>query len=179
MNEFIDTKFYEKYIKEIPIEEQIRGQVRAKCHYMDKADIYEWIAQDETKIMNLQSKIDKAIEYCEYNDESLYTFEPDYDYEENMVDNYEASNFREELLDILKDDNLESKIYDIKTLKESNKELYDVQFKLYQIIDKNINNLELTDEECIFLDYYNNKLNALYTLIDEQGETDNGKTADI
>lgn len=51
----------------------------------------------------LQSKINKAIEYCEYNDEDLYTFEPDYDYEENMVDNYEPSNFREELLDILKE----------------------------------------------------------------------------
>ena len=70
-------------------------------------------------------------------------------------------------------------LYEIKTLKESNKELFDVQFKLYQIIDKNANNLELTDEECLFLDYYNNKLNALYNLIDEQGETDNGKTTDI
>ena len=62
------------------------------------------IINNEWKLNSLQSKIDKAIEYCEYNDEDLYTFEPDYDYEENMVDNYEPSNFREELLDILKED---------------------------------------------------------------------------
>lgn len=62
MNEFIDAKFYEKYIKEIPIEEQIKRSVRAECYYMDKADIYGWITQDEIKIMNLQSKIDKANE---------------------------------------------------------------------------------------------------------------------
>lgn len=54
--------FNERYTKETPIEEQIRGRVRAECHYMDKADIYEWITQNEIKIMNLQSKIDKAIE---------------------------------------------------------------------------------------------------------------------
>lgn len=48
-----------------------------------------------------KSRNEKAIEYCNYNDESLYTFEPDYDYEENMVDNYEPSNFREDLLNIL------------------------------------------------------------------------------
>ncbi len=54
-----------------------------------------------------KSRNEKAIEYCNYNDESLYTFEPDYDYEENMIDNYEPSNFREDLLNILNggDDN--------------------------------------------------------------------------
>lgn len=50
----------------------------------------------------LQQRIDKAIEYLEYNDENLYTYEPDYDYEENIVDNYDASSFREDLLEILK-----------------------------------------------------------------------------
>ena len=44
---------------------------------------------------------EKAIEYIKYNDDSLYTYEPDYDYEENLVDNYEPSNFREDLLNIL------------------------------------------------------------------------------
>ena len=62
------------------------------------------IQEYEDKINNLQSKIDKAIEYCEYNNESLYTFEPDYDYEENIVDNYEPSNFREDIMEILKED---------------------------------------------------------------------------
>ena len=46
-------------------------------------------------------RIDKAIEYIKYNDSDLYTFEPDYDYEENLVDNYEPSSFREDLLNIL------------------------------------------------------------------------------
>ena len=48
-------------------------------------------------------RIDKAIEYIEYNNETLYTYEPDYDYEENMVDNYDISNYREDLLKILKE----------------------------------------------------------------------------
>jgi len=55
--------------------------------------------------IELLNKIDKAIEYIEYNDECLYTFEPDYDYEEELVDNYEPSNYREDLLEILKGEN--------------------------------------------------------------------------
>lgn len=51
-----------------------------------------------------KERIDKAIEYLEYNNEGLYTFEPDYDYEENIVDNYEPSSYREDLLGILKGD---------------------------------------------------------------------------
>lgn len=47
---------------------------------------------------------DKAIEYIEYNNETLYTYEPDYDYEENIVSNYDVSSFREDLLKILKED---------------------------------------------------------------------------
>ena len=83
------------------------------------------------EIENLQSKIDKAIEYCEYNNESLYTFEPDYDYEENIVDNYEPSNFREDLLDNLKEEKPKetkelfegtmNQLNDLSILKEDNK----------------------------------------------------------
>ena len=47
--------------------------------------------------------IDKAIKYIEYNNETLYTYEPDYDYEENIVDNYDISSYREDLLEILKE----------------------------------------------------------------------------
>ena len=47
-------------------------------------------------------RINKAIKYIEYNNETLYTYEPDYDYEENMVDSYNISNYREDLLKILK-----------------------------------------------------------------------------
>ena len=93
--------FYERYIKEVPIEEQIRGQVRAECHYMDKADIYEWIAQNEIKIMNLQSKIDKVNKILNANThvENIYhalcnLFDEEYQYE---IDN-------EELNKILKED---------------------------------------------------------------------------
>ena len=50
-----------------------------------------------------EERINKAIEYIEYNNETLYTYEPDYDYEENMVDNYDVSSFREDLLKILKE----------------------------------------------------------------------------
>ena len=47
-------------------------------------------------------RIDKTIKYIESNNEILYTYEPDYDYEENMVDNYDISNYREDLLKILR-----------------------------------------------------------------------------
>ena len=47
-------------------------------------------------------RIDKTIKYIESNNETLYTYEPDYDYEENMVDSYNISNYREDLLKILK-----------------------------------------------------------------------------
>ena len=47
------------------------------------------------------STLEKIKKYCNYNIETLYTFEPDYDYEENMIDNYEISNFREDILRII------------------------------------------------------------------------------
>lgn len=50
-----------------------------------------------------EERIDKAIEYIEYNNETLYTYEPDYDYEENIVSNYDVISFREDLLKILKE----------------------------------------------------------------------------
>jgi hypothetical protein len=31
------------------------------CRQMDKSDVYEWIAEDELKIKDLQQRIDKAI----------------------------------------------------------------------------------------------------------------------
>ena len=49
-----------------------------------------------------EERINKAIKYIESNNETLYTYEPDYDYEENMVDNYDISSYREDLLKILK-----------------------------------------------------------------------------
>ena len=49
-----------------------------------------------------EERIDKTIKYIESNNETLYTYEPDYDYEENIVDNYDVSNYREDLLKILR-----------------------------------------------------------------------------
>ena len=49
-----------------------------------------------------EERINKTIEYIEYNNETLYTYEPDYDYEENIVDNYDISSYREDLLEILR-----------------------------------------------------------------------------
>lgn len=56
-----------------------------------------------------KSKNQKAIEYIEYNDDTLFTYEPDYDYEENLVDNYDISSYREDLLEILKENNKDEK----------------------------------------------------------------------
>ena len=50
-----------------------------------------------------EERINKTIEYIEYYNETLYTYEPDYDYEENIVDNYDVSSYREDLLEILKE----------------------------------------------------------------------------
>lgn len=55
----------------------------------------------EMENTDLQQRIDKAIEYIKYNDDTLFTYEPDYDYEENLVDNYDVSSYREDLLEIL------------------------------------------------------------------------------
>lgn len=88
MNDWFD----ERYIKEISIEEQIRGQVRAECHYMDKVDVYEWIVQDEIKIMNLQSKINKINEILNR-------------YAKTSVEDYKKIiKFYKELKSILKED---------------------------------------------------------------------------
>lgn len=56
----------------------------------------------EKENQELKEVIEKAIKYIEYNNETLYTYEPDYDYEENIVDNYDISSYREDLLEILK-----------------------------------------------------------------------------
>lgn len=52
-------------------------------------------------IKQLQSTLEEIREYINYNDDTLYTYEPDYDYEENIVDNYDVSSYREDLLQII------------------------------------------------------------------------------
>lgn len=65
----------------------------------DKGFIIDKLMEENRQ---LKESRDKAIEYIEYNNETLYTYEPDYDYEENIVSNYDVSSFREDLLEILK-----------------------------------------------------------------------------
>ena len=70
------------------------------CYFGDRNAFNEIVSvYDE-----LNERINKATEYIEYNNETLYTYEPDYDYEENIVSNYDVSSFREDLLEILKGD---------------------------------------------------------------------------
>lgn len=83
-------------------------------HYLNDREFYEYDSlyistleyldklQKENK--QLKERIDKVTEYLEYNNDGLYTFEPDYDYEENIVGNYEPSSYKEDLLDILRGD---------------------------------------------------------------------------
>lgn len=69
-------------------------------------EYYNLLEEKMVRLINknqeLKEVIDKAIEYIEYNNETLYTYEPDYDYEENIVDNYDISSYREDLLKILR-----------------------------------------------------------------------------
>ena len=73
-----------------------------RLNYKEELLLLNYIKQLQQENARLKDKIDKAIEYLEYNNETLYTYEPDYDYEENMVDNYNISNYREDLLKILR-----------------------------------------------------------------------------
>ena len=69
-------------------------------------DYIKQLRQENIRYERINQKykevIEKAIKYIESNNETLYTYEPDYDYEENMVDNYDISNYREDLLKILR-----------------------------------------------------------------------------
>ena len=83
------------------------AQKRAsRKYYLKNKERYnEWIKATQKRHRRERKEykeiIDKAIEYIKYNNDDLYTYNPDYDYEENIVDNYEPSNFREDLLNIL------------------------------------------------------------------------------
>ena len=59
------------------------------------------VCEIEQLIMDYEKIYNNIKNYCEYNTEGLYTFEPDYDWEENMVDNYEPSSFREDIMSFL------------------------------------------------------------------------------
>lgn len=72
--------------------------------YINELEAYKYnLDRDYLRLEKEKEEvIDKAIKYIEYNNETLYTYEPDYDYEENIVDNYDISSYREDLLKILK-----------------------------------------------------------------------------
>lgn len=52
-------------------------------------------------VIELQEVLEEIREYCKLNEDSLYTHDVDYDYEENAVDDYTLSNFREDILEII------------------------------------------------------------------------------
>lgn len=64
------------FIKNNPFD--FKQGIISHCRHMDKLDIYEWVAEDELKIQQLQqenkelhNKIDKAIEYINSYDIAL------------------------------------------------------------------------------------------------------------
>ena len=80
-----------------------------RLNYKEELSLVDYIKQlqkENSRYERINQKykevIEKAIKYIESNNETLYTYEPDYDYEENMVDNYDISNYREDLLKILR-----------------------------------------------------------------------------
>lgn len=77
-------------------------EICSKKSNMVIQEFIDTIFQLQQENKKLKEVIDKAIKYIEYNNETLYTYEPDYDYEENIVSNYDISNYREDLLKILK-----------------------------------------------------------------------------
>lgn len=88
---------------------KLNGRLRRENDYLGDKNykMIRYIKELESEVFEYKEKIDKAIEYIKYNNEDLYTFDPDYDYEEELVDNYEPSNYREDLLEILKGDSNE------------------------------------------------------------------------
>lgn len=87
-------------------EDYFKYYIQGSDHYLISKDIFNELfdkmeswKHDTQKYKEI---IDKVIDYIEYNNETLYTYEPDYDYEENIVDNYDISSYREDLLEILR-----------------------------------------------------------------------------
>jgi hypothetical protein len=71
------------------------------CRQMDKSDVYEWIAEDEFKIKDLQQRIDKAIEYINKY-KRIYDVDGS---EENMLDEFNILASPKKLIEILGDKN--------------------------------------------------------------------------
>ena len=96
---------YERYCKTTGIKELMENKQLKEENEFLKSEIEEAkrIIQKYLEYINERDeRIDKTIKYIESNNEIIYNYEPDYDYEENMVDNYDISNYREDLLKILR-----------------------------------------------------------------------------
>ena len=102
---YMSDKQYNNYIDIIEQLQQENKKLKEENEFL-KSEIEEAkriIQKYLEYIDERDERIDKTIKYIESNNETLYTYEPDYDYEENMVDNYDISNYREDLLKILKE----------------------------------------------------------------------------
>ena len=52
-----------EFINDMPKGEKIRKDVICQCRHMDKADVYEWCADNEIKNTQLKEKWDKLEEW--------------------------------------------------------------------------------------------------------------------
>lgn len=57
MNKEVNENWIDIYIKNKPF--SYKGSIIAHCRKMDKADVYEWIAEDELKICQLKQKVNQ------------------------------------------------------------------------------------------------------------------------
>lgn len=74
MNKEVNENWINTYIKNNPF--RFKETIIHQCRQMDKADVYEWLADNEVKIIQLQEKVnqletnrDEAIKYI--NDEGI------------------------------------------------------------------------------------------------------------
>ena len=78
-----DKEFFDKYVMKNPL--SFKNNIIAHCRTLDKYDVYEWVANDELKIINLQKEnqklkeqlkqkediINKAIEFIKKHNETI------------------------------------------------------------------------------------------------------------
>ena len=89
-----------EYTKRLEHEnKELKKQLKIKHDgFMASVDESCDLAKENT---NLQQALNEIREYCNYNDEQLYEYNPDYNYEEELVKNYDNSSFREDILEII------------------------------------------------------------------------------
>ena len=89
MNKEENKILLKNFIKSNPFD--FRQGIISRCRQMDKADVYEWLAEDELKIQKLQNNWNELKKWLE---EEIYNIEPkgtainyncEYDSEEDYI----------------------------------------------------------------------------------------------